>query len=428
MTIQPLRTSSDTPELPRFSELVTDIRRDPSSLRTVEAISAHSGIDATRLHDLFTSHYQATPAAYLNRVRLGVATRQLADPAHRIADVSHEAGFGDESAFRQMFAAEFGVSPESYQALGQDAEYSLNLPTDYLPWVALRVWGRDAESLTERVDGHTITKAITVREAASTDTVIPVRLTLTLNPGGARCRVESDHALNTPAMHQVHAAALRILGLANASTSTPAAFEQFVAGSETPRLIEGRQGLRIPQTADLFEGITWAIVGQQINLAFAYKLRRVLITLCDQAAPTHFRVHGLIAQPTPHAVAQLDYADLTQHQFSRRKAEYLIDTARLLASGALQIDPLESATQIGSQLMAVRGLGRWSVNYILMRSLGFADCVPVGDTGITTALQRFFELPERPDAEATIRLMHAFAPYRSFASYHLWMTLGGIPA
>ena len=63
-----------------------------------------------------------------------------------------------------------------------------------------------------------------------------------------------------------------------------------------------------------------------------------------------------------------------------------------------------------------------------MRGLGFRDCVPVGDAGLTLALQRWFELEARPGGPETLRLMAAFAPHRSLATFHLWASLKGTPA
>jgi AraC family transcriptional regulator of adaptative response / DNA-3-methyladenine glycosylase II len=56
----------------------------------------------------------------------------------------------------------------------------------------------------------------------------------------------------------------------------------------------------------------------------------------------------------------------------------------------------------------------------MMRALGFADCVPYGDTSVTSNLQDLFKLDERPDVDATRRLMSVFSPYRSLATTHLW--------
>jgi len=78
--------------------------------------------------------------------------------------------------------------------------------------------------------------------------------------------------------------------------------------------------------------------------------------------------------------------------------------------------PGMSATRVERPLLAIRGLGPWSHNYVMMRSLGLADCVPLGDTGITSGLQTLLALKERPDIDATRRLMTVFAPDRSWAT------------
>jgi 3-methyladenine DNA glycosylase/8-oxoguanine DNA glycosylase len=84
----------------------------------------------------------------------------------------------------------------------------------------------------------------------------------------------------------------------------------------------------------------------------------------------------------------------------------------------------EPVARIAKRLSDVRGLGPWSVQYLLMKSFGLADCVPAGDSGLATALQRFFALEARPGPARTIELMEAFAPHRSYATLHLWKSLG----
>jgi AraC family transcriptional regulator of adaptative response / DNA-3-methyladenine glycosylase II len=165
------------------------------------------------------------------------------------------------------------------------------------------------------------------------------------------------------------------------------------------------------------DGLLWSIIGQQINLSFACVLKRRLIENTGTAL-----AGGLFSLPTPAAMARLEPADLRPWQYSRQKAEYLIGAARLVASGKLDLAALAtmSATRAERTLLAVRGLGPWSVNYIMMRSLGFADCIPIGDTGVTSGLQTLFKLEVRPDADATRRLMSVFSPHRSLATAHLW--------
>jgi AraC family transcriptional regulator of adaptative response / DNA-3-methyladenine glycosylase II len=177
--------------------------------------------------------------------------------------------------------------------------------------------------------------------------------------------------------------------------------------------------LRISRTVSIFDGLLWSIIGQQINLPFACVLKRRLI---ERVSTPLAEGDGLYAPPTPAAIAALESADLLPLQFSRQKASYVISTARLIAEGKLDLDTLRtgSATRAERTLLAIHGLGPWSVNYVMMRSLGFPDCVPLGDTGVTSGLLALLKLEERPDIDATRRLMAIFSPYRSLATAHLW--------
>jgi AraC family transcriptional regulator of adaptative response / DNA-3-methyladenine glycosylase II len=167
----------------------------------------------------------------------------------------------------------------------------------------------------------------------------------------------------------------------------------------------------------VLDGLLWCIIGQQINLPFACLLKRRLV----ESTGTRL-AGGLFALPAPERIASLEPDDLRPWQYSRQKAEYLIGAARLVAARTLDLGALAgmSATRAERTLLAVRGLGPWSVNYLLMRSLGFADCIPLGDTGVTSGLQALLGLEERPDADATLRLMSVFSPHRSLATAHLW--------
>src|SRR5262249_21169084 len=150
-----------------------------------------------------------------------------------------------------------------------------------------------------------------------------------------------------------------------------------------------------------FEGLVWVVVGAQVNVAFASTCRAALIELAGA------RTGDFTAHPTAAEVARLDHDDLVRRQFSRRKAEYLIDAARAIEAGSLDLEALrlEPVPRVERTFAAVRGLGPWSVQYLCMRAYGFEDCAPIGDVALAEALKRFFDLDERPDAPAATRLM-----------------------
>jgi 3-methyladenine DNA glycosylase/8-oxoguanine DNA glycosylase len=257
----------------------------------------------------------------------------------------------------------------------------LALPRDYRADLILRYLGRDSDSLCERVVGQTITTAA---------------LTITL----ANRRAMVDGPVDV---------ARRLLGLNLDNKPLERAH---------PELVRGHEGARLPQTATVWESLMWAIVGQQVNLTFAYRLRRVLVELCGRPVANGLRVH-----PTPHEVATLDYADLTTRQFSRSKAQYVIDTARLIASGALDVEsfPTREPHEVETALVNVRGIGIWTANYVMMRGCAFPDCVPAGDSALSAALRAHFALDRKVDASETRVLMERFAPWRTLATYHLWL-------
>ncbi len=336
------------------------------------------------LDALFHEHYHASTAALLRRARV-------------------HAGLGDDADFVAVHA----LSRAAYRRLGRAKSFTLSLPEDFHPAIPLRWLGRDVESRTERVEGSSMIKALMLD-----GTPAVVRLDIDLNAGIARAAV--DRTVGVEGMREAHSATIRMLGLG----LDPAPFERRVARDpHLRRLIEGRRGLRVPMTSTIFEALIWTIAGQQVNLAFAYRLRRVLIELAGAPVGDNF-----IAHPSAAEVARLDYDDLTRRQWSRRKAEYVIDVARAVAGGTFDPTALleASATSARETLESLRGFGVWSANYVMMRGCGLADCVPLGDSGLATALEHFFALGHRPDRAETDDLMRQFAPYRSLATFHFW--------
>ncbi|HUO86886.1 MAG TPA: Ada metal-binding domain-containing protein [Thermoanaerobaculia bacterium] len=400
-------------DLERLAGVVAAARRNPAELADVAAVAAATGVGSSRLHELFRHGFHTTPAELLRRLRVEAAIAGLLAGRRRVLDVGFEVGFDSASAFHEAFRRVARLAPGEVREMPRRGGFRLALPVDFradLTWAFL---GRDPDSPTERVGPGRLARALDLPEGVAT-------LCVELAAGGADCRVEAPGPLSPASWQSVHRTALALLGLHH----DPGPFERRLArgGEELGRLVAGRRGLRVPQSPSLFEGLTWAILGQQVNLAFAYRLRQRLIDLAGRRGPGDLATH-----PTPQAVAALDPADLVRRQLSRRKAEYLVETARAVAAGDLPLDELARgpAPALEQALLARRGIGPWTARYVMLRACGLADCVPVGDSGLAAALERFFSLPARPGAEESEELMRPFAPHRSFATNHLWTSLGG---
>ena len=388
------------PVLETIEALVAEIRTHPGRFPDVRALVKRSGFGSSRLFELFRRHFHATPADLLLRARLAAAKRLLAGSALPLLELAGEVGFESLSTFHEQFRRLNGLTPSTYRSLPSADAFEVAVPCGYPFGYLRRALGRDESSLTERLEGNVYRTVVRFSSG-------PALLTLRLADG--RVEVSAPAAL----AHEAHSVVVGLLGL---DQEAPA-FARLVRRLGFARLVSGREDLRIAQTQSVFDGLVWAIVGQQVAFGFACTLKRRLV---ERVGEGDF--DGLRAPPAPAAVAALEVADLLPLQFSRQKAEYLISVARRVADATLDLESLrsQSATRVERSLLALRGLGPWSVNYLMMRSLGFMDCVPYGDTGVTSGLETLFRLEERPDVDATRRLMAVFSPFRSLATAHLW--------
>lgn len=388
------------PVLVDIETLVAEIRADPAQFADTRAVVRRSGFGTTRLFELFRQHYHASPADVLVRARLQQAKERLLTTDAGLLAIASDVGFESLSVLHEHFRRTTGLTPAAYRDLRTSRQFTVALPAGYPLGYLRRALSRDAQSVTERLVGDTYTAAIRLPTGAT-------RLTMHLAPQQIAVEIASGRAADA------HPIVVGLLGL----DQDAAAFSRLARKLGVTRLVAGREELRIAQTHSIFDGLLWSIIGQQINFAFACVLKRRLIELAGEPIGD-----GLYAPPVPERVAQLSPDELIARQFSKQKAAYVIDTAKHVAAGELNLAELAgmSATRAERTLLAVRGLGPWSVNYLMMRALGFADCVPLGDTGVTSSLQKLFKLELRPDVDATRRLMQIFSPYRSLATAHLW--------
>jgi AraC family transcriptional regulator of adaptative response / DNA-3-methyladenine glycosylase II len=392
-----------------FEGLIARVRAAPERFADTAALARACGVSQTKLEDLLRGHAHLTPAAWLKRERLRLACRLLLDTQDRVVDIGYAAGFASESVFHRQFLAQTRMTPGAYRSLDGAQVFLLQLPAGYRAYEVLAYHARDPESPAEKVHHRQICKALSTPDGAAV-------LEISLEGDSAWCRTHTEKTFGRHSMRLVHAAALRILGLV---ADVPAFETRVNRDVRMAALVAKRRGLRLPLTPTAFEGLCWAIIGQQINIAFASALRREILELAGE------KVGGMRAHPTPAELAAIEPADLKRRRYSRAKAEYLIGAARAVAAGTLAPEAMAEGSAIAAEreLTQVRGIGTWTARYMLMRGAGFADCAPIGDVALAAALQKLTEADERPDANEVVKLMRPFAPHRSLATCHLWASL-----
>lgn len=204
-------------------------------------------------------------------------------------------------------------------------------------------------------------------------------------------------------------------------------YEQMRAEKELAILTERFRGLRLMLDADFFQCMVKTIIGQQINLTFAANLTKRLVTLAGDPVENP-NGEGIIAFPTPEAVARLTIEDMRTLQFSQRKAEYIIDFARAIVNETVDLERLWSMgdEEIITYLTSLRGIGRWTVECLLMFGMGRPDLLPAADIGLRNGIVHLYGMNSKPNENDIRKIGEKWAPWRSIYCLYVWEAVGAI--
>ncbi|RLQ90056.1 DNA-3-methyladenine glycosylase [Planomicrobium sp. Y74] len=204
-----------------------------------------------------------------------------------------------------------------------------------------------------------------------------------------------------------------------------APFYDMAAGDPILQPIVKRHfGLRVLGFPDLFEAMAWAITGQQINLTFAYTLKKRFVEAYGKSIVYEDEIYWTF--PSCDEIAALAVSDLTPMQYSARKAEYIIGIATNMAKGNLVKENFtigKDAQTVEKELVAIRGIGPWSANYVMMKCLGFTSAFPIADVGLHNALKYHLELEKKPSIAEIERWAENWRGWEAYATFYLWRSL-----
>jgi DNA-3-methyladenine glycosylase II len=180
-------------------------------------------------------------------------------------------------------------------------------------------------------------------------------------------------------------------------------------------VVHSLHGLKPFRPASLFEMLVIAITEQQLSLAAAFHIRHRLVERFGA------RIGDIWLFPTPATLAGAPLAELKACGLSRRKAEYVVGLAGEIAAKRLGLAALKamSDAEVRKTLTRQRGLGGWSIDYVLARGLGRLDCLPARDVGLRRVVGRYLAGGARLSPEELESVLSSFAPYRSLAAYYL---------
>jgi DNA-3-methyladenine glycosylase II len=174
-------------------------------------------------------------------------------------------------------------------------------------------------------------------------------------------------------------------------------------------------GLKPLRPANLFEMAVIAITEQQLSLAAAFYIRSRLVKQFGT------RVGDLWRFPTAERLAIASVKELTECGLSHRKAEYVKELAKHLRSKGIDFNLLskKSDQTIYNELIAIRGFGQWSAQYVLARGFGRPDALPSGDAGLQVAVGSYLSSGRKLSAADLECVLLPFRPFRALAAYYL---------
>jgi DNA-3-methyladenine glycosylase II len=176
---------------------------------------------------------------------------------------------------------------------------------------------------------------------------------------------------------------------------------------------------RLQSRGDAFTTLARSIVGQQISVKAAQ-------SVWDRFA-------GMVGGPSfrlePERVCALDALSLRTAGLSARKAEYLRDLARHFADGAVHVNQWQEMDDeaIIDELVAIRGIGRWTAEMFLIFHLMRPNVLPLDDLGLLKGISTSYFSGEPVSRAEARELGEGWAPYRSVATWYLWRSLDPLP-
>lgn len=389
----------------------------------VAGLAARLGYSARQLQRLLMAEVGAGPQA-LARAQRAQSARVLIETTDLpFADVAFAAGFGSIRQFNDTVQVVFDRSPGALRSSGRGHH---GPPGDgcvrATGEVSLRLAHRSPLA-SDALMGFLVGRAVAGVEAPERDdagNVVGLHRTLDLPcaPATVRLTPADGHVRCTLRLgdtRDVTAAVARCRRLLDLDADPEAIDAHLARDRVLAPLVARRPGLRVPGAVDGFEIAVRAVVGQQVSVAGAVTIIGRLTAERGRAlpAPDGDLTHLF---PTAEAVAETDPTTLAM---PRSRARALVGLAAAVAEGRVVLDVGSDRDGTRTAILALAGIGPWTVEDIALRALGDPDAFPATDLGVQRRLAALAGPDATTPAHLAARSTH-WRPWRAYATLHLW--------
>nr|WP_052389960.1 AlkA N-terminal domain-containing protein [Streptomyces sp. NRRL B-24484] len=398
----------------------------------VAGLAERLGYSARQLQRQLTAELGAGPLALARAQRAQTARLLLQTTGLPVTEIAFAAGFASVRQFNDTVREVYDRTPTALRAetAGRRARPAT------AGTLALRLAYRGA------LDSDHLLDFLALRAVPGVEEVVPggrpgvrtYRRTLALPYGHAVAEVDGLAAADPPTrgwldcrlaltdLRDLTTAVHRLRALFDLDADPDAVDEQLGADALLGAAVRARPGVRSPGHVDPHELAVRAVLGQQVTVAAARTLAGRLAERYGAALPAPSGGLRLLF-PTAAALAGARDDDLAMPAARRRALRGL---CAALADGTVRLDGGVDREEASAALLALTGIGPWTVGYLRMRALGDPDVFLPGDAGVRHGLQR---LGRPGDATAAAAAARPWAPWRSYAVHRLWLASAGpVPA
>jgi AraC family transcriptional regulator of adaptative response / DNA-3-methyladenine glycosylase II len=394
----------------RGLRLIADGALDDGS---IETLADRLGVTSRHLRRLFGKHLGASPLAVAHTRRLHFAKRLIDQTVMPMAEVAIASGFGSTRRFNDAFRDSYGRTPRDLRSRRSSIQSLAGL-TVQLPY-------RKPFNFSE------LLHFFTARAIPGVEVVHDNRYLRSISIDGANGIIDLKDS-GESVLLTVHGASThlllpitqRIRSIFDLDASPDDIYRVLSRDVFLKSLLKKRPGVRVPGVWDGFELMVRAILGQQVSVAAATTLAGRLAKRYGDKIDVV--VPGLEEGKSPSLIfpraEKLQRARLGDLGIIKSRADTIRRVAKEVAEGRINFDPSQDVADFCRNLVAIKGVGEWTAQYVAMRALKDPDAFPSSDLG----LLRAFDGPSNDRIKPAALKMRAEAwrPWRAYAALLLW--------
>lgn len=387
----------------------------------VEGLASRLGYSSRQLNRILSHELGAGPLSLARASRAQTARTLLVSTAMNLADIAFASGFGSVRQFNDTMGEVFAMTPTALRATARHhrapaAATSLTLSLPY------------REPFDPGVFSFLAVRAIPRIEAGTPTSYSRI---LRLPHGDARFSVNYDDGapgrpltltIGAVDLRDLPALLSRVRRLFDLDADPVAIDSALVQDRRLAAAVASAPGIRMPGAVDPQELLIRAMIGQQITVAAA---RTALTQLAAAGSPSLVPGEGLDRLfPTAAEIADAGHLLLRGPQ---RRIDAIRSAASALAGGQLDFGYGDDLPGLGAKLLALPGVGPWTVGYVAMRVLGAPDVFLANDAAVRNgiralipALTNHDDRDTAPTGRAPSPDFREISPWRSYATMHLW--------